>query len=232
MNGDLGTLIPVNVNTPTWQQVGTVFNSQHTGTVTVAFISMGPAATGNDYSIDDISLQEVDVNPYTPIKTVDKSSVTLGDTVNFTVTLSSTGNNPLTNITFQDTLASELTFVPGSVIINGISFPNVDPNIGFPVIPDIQPGGTATISFAATATSAPQSNPIINSAEMSYYYSPVDGGIQNQYTVTSNDVEVEIIYADLSVTKTVDHSTIQPRQTLTYTITVTNNGAYLAQQYL
>ena len=68
-NATLGILIPVNVNTPEWKQIGTVINSRNNTTLTVEFLSEGPEAIGNDYAIDDISLNEIEVPVFTPIKT-------------------------------------------------------------------------------------------------------------------------------------------------------------------
>ena len=78
----------------------------------------------------------------------------------------------------------------------------------------------------------PPTNPVTNTASMSYSYSPIDGGIPSVYDVNSNEVDVDIISADLSVTKTVDNNLVHPRDTVLYTITVTNNGPYSSENTL
>lgn len=55
----LGALIPVNVNAPEWKQIGSVINSQNNTSLTVEFLSEGPEVIGNDYAIDDVSLNEI-----------------------------------------------------------------------------------------------------------------------------------------------------------------------------
>ena len=69
---------------------------------------------------------------FEPVKTVSSETASVGDTVTFTVTLENTCQSPLTNLFFQDTVPNGLTFVPGSVTINGASAPGVNPNVGFP----------------------------------------------------------------------------------------------------
>lgn len=223
----LGALIPVNTNTPEWKQIGTIINSQNNNTLTVEFLSEGPEAIGNDYAIDDISLNEIEVPIFTPIKTVSDTEVGLGDIVTFTVTLTNTCESPLTNVIFQDIIPEGLTFLPNSVIVNGTSEPGLNPNIGFS-IPDIEGGETATISFSATATSIPTENPVINRANISYDYTPVEGGIPETFNVMSNEVEVEIEEvvqeADISVVKTANSSNVNPGDMIEYRIVINNLG--------
>ena len=61
-NDHLGAHIPINTDSPEWKQVGTFFNSGETTTITVQLKSTGPAATGNDFAIDDITLNAVYCN--------------------------------------------------------------------------------------------------------------------------------------------------------------------------
>ena len=223
-NQTLGDEIPINPNFPEWKQIGTVMlNPAGNTSVTIEFVSQGPAATGNDYAIDDIGLYEVDFPIYTPTKEVDNSTVELGDTVNYTVTLDYPGVIALTDVNFQDILPNGMTFVEGSVTVNGISYPTADPNVGFSV-PDIEGGTSLVVSFSATATSIPSPNPAINNAQVNYSYTPVDGGIPSQFNTISNDVPVQVLAADLAIYKAVNYATITPGGFITYTITVTNNG--------
>ncbi|MCL1918088.1 MAG: isopeptide-forming domain-containing fimbrial protein [Peptococcaceae bacterium] len=219
----LGALIPKNFNEPEWLQIGTALYSQDNTSLTVLFISMGPAATGNDYAIDDIALQKVDIPLFVPVKTADATAITVGDIVNYTVTLENPGTNPLTDVTFSDVLPAGLTFVPGSLVVNGTPDPTDDPNVGFSA-PDIPGSGTLTVTFSATADSIPAVNPVSNNAQINYSYSPVLGGIPDKFSTVSNDVVVRIINADISVAKTADTSTVNAGDEITYTLTVSNNG--------
>lgn len=221
-NATLGALIPMNPDNPEWKEIGTAINTQDNTTLTVKFVSQGPAAFGNDYAIDDIRLNEITFPAYTPVKSADKSQLNVGDTVNYTVTLSNTGINTLTDVNLTDLVPAGMTFVPGSVTVNGQADSAAEPGIGFSV-PDISGGETLTVTFTARATSVPDANPTNNQAVTTYTYSPVVGGIPAPHTVTSNEVPVKILSADLSIVKTGD-SSVTAGDTLQYTLKVTNNG--------
>ncbi|MGJ0906503.1 SdrD B-like domain-containing protein [Clostridium botulinum] len=234
-NGDvlysatLGAQIPVNTNAPEWKQIGTVINSQNNTSLTVEFLSEGPAVIGNDYAIDDVSLNEIQIPLFIPVKTVSTPVANVGETVTYTVTLENTCTSPLTNVFFKDNVPNGLSFVPGSVTVNGVSDVTLDPNIGF-TIPDILGGSTATVTFEAIVNTVPTPNPTLNTATINYSYTPVEGGIENNFTVNSNTVPLEVgALADVSVVKTGSPDPVIPGEVLTYTIDVMNAGPSDAQ---
>lgn len=223
-NAALGILIPVNVNAPEWKQIGSVINSRDNSRLTVEFLSEGPEVIGNDYAIDDISFNEILVPEFIPVKTVSQSTVSLGETVQYTVTLENTCAQPLTDVFFQDIIPEGLTFVPGSVIINGTLQPGADPETGF-ALPDILGGETAEVTFLVRADFIPAENPILNSADIRYSYTPVEGGTPLVNEVTSNEVAVFVgIAADISVKKAVSPASVNPGSLVVYRITVANEG--------
>lgn len=228
----LGTLIPPNVNAPEWKQIGSVINSRNNTSLTVEFLSEGPEVIGNDYAIDDISFNEIQVPRFIPVKTVDRQTADVGETVRFTVTLTNTCQSPLTSLIFRDLMPNGLTFVPGSVTVNNTAVPAANPEIGF-ALPDLAGGETVTVSFEALVTSVPVPNPALNHATVSYSYTPVEGGIPGRYDVDSNEVPVEIgVSADISVVKTASPETVEPGSTLTYTVNVANRGPSPAEHVL
>lgn len=220
----LGILIPVNTNAPEWKQIGSVINSQDNTRLTVEFLSEGPEVIGNDYAIDDISFNEIMVPQFIPVKTVSRPTVSLGETIQYTVTLHNGCTQPLTDVFFRDIVPNGLTFVPGSVIVNGMLMPNANPEIGF-FLPDIFGGETAEVIFSVRAEFIPPQNPILNRADITYFYTPVEGGIPLLNTVTSNEVAVSVVVeADISVVKTATPTSVNPGSVLTYHITVKNAG--------
>lgn len=228
----LGILIPVNTNAPEWKQIGSVINSRNNTSLTVEFLSEGPEVIGNDYAIDDVSFQEIQEPVFLPVKTVDRSTANVGDTVRYTVTLTNTCESPLTSVFFQDTVPGGLAFVPGSVTINGAPVPVADPNAGF-VLPNVPGGGTVTVGFSATVTEIPNPNPTLNRANIRYEYTPVEGGIPGEFNVVSNDVPVQVgASADISVVKTASPSPVTPGSLLTYTLTISNAGPSTADNVL
>ncbi len=220
----LGTLIPVSTSAPEWKQIGSVINSRDNARLTVEFLSEGPEVIGNDYAIDDVSLSEIQVPQFIPVKTVDRQTADVGETVHYTVTLTNTCQSPLTDVFFLDSVPDGLAFVPGSVTINGASIPTVDPGAGF-TLPNVSGGQTVTVAFSAVVRSIPAPNPALNHATIDYSYTPVEGGIPGEYHVISNEVPVLVgASADVSVVKTAAPSPVEPGDALTYTVTVANAG--------
>ncbi len=228
-NQTLGALIPMNPDNPEWKQIGTLIHSGDNTSLTIRFVSMGPEAHGNDYVIDDITLNEVQVIAYFPKKTADTSEVTVGDTAKYTIMLENTGINPLTNVVLSDFVPDGLIFVPGSVVIDGVSSPASNPNTGFSV-PDILSGSTLTVTFSVAADHVPAANPTINRASVDYSYSYVRGGISSRFSTKTNVVPINIIVkavglsADLSIVKTVFPPDVLPCGTVTYTLVIANAG--------
>ncbi len=146
------------------------------------------------------------------------------------MTLENTCTNPLTNVFFKDNVPNGLLFVAGSVIVNGVSEGSFDPNVGF-TIPNIPGGSTATITFDAVVNAVPTPNPALDTATINYSYTPVEGGIENNFTVDSNTVPLEVraVVADVGVIKTGSPNPVMSGETLTYTIDVSNLGPGDAQ---
>ena len=223
-NQRLGDEIPINTSYPDWHEIGIVIQNPVGNTsLRIEFISQGPAATGNDYAIDSIGLFDINFPIYTPQKSASANTVNLGDTVTYTVTLDYPGNLSLTDAVFTDILPQGMDFVPGSVRVNGLSCPDANPEAGFSV-PNISGGQTLTVIFDAVAAKIPDPNPIVNTATVSYSYTPVQGGITTRYDTETNEAEVAVLAADLTVEKLASNTTVNPGDFVTFTLMVTNNG--------
>ena len=109
--------------------------------------------------------------------------------------------------------------------VDGVSVPGVDPNTGFP-LPDIGGGTGVEVTFDVVVESIPNPNPTNNIANIDYSYTPVEGGIPNDFSVDSNPVPVEVISADIEVTKLSEPTIVNPGEELIYTIKVVNNGPF------
>lgn len=91
----------------------------------------------------------INVSTVTIVKSATPEMVKQGDTIIYTSVITNTGNIDAANIIFTDTIASELTFVTGSVIIDGTPEPAYDPNVGFN-LGTLTPSGIITVVFEAT----------------------------------------------------------------------------------
>ena len=231
----LGFEIPVSAQFPEWKEIGAVINSRENAELTFEFFSQGEATIGNDFAIDDITLREVLLPQFLLIKSEDKNMAAIGELVTYTLTLTNTCEQPLTNVHFRDYIPESLTFVPGSVIVNGVVNSAANPLVGF-FVPDI-PGGTSLeIIFSVQVTSAPAQNPVINRATLRYVYTPIPNGIADIYTVDSNEValliDIPATDADLSISKAVNRCSAHRRESLVYRIVVTNRGPGDAENVL
>ena len=224
----LGQLIPMNPNEPEWVQIGSVIYSAANTQITVMFVSQGPAALGNDYAIDDISLYEAVMPKLTPEKTCSTSQAVIGDVITYTIALKNTFDRSITAVEFTDLVPSGLAFVTGTVIVDGALESSYDPNLGF-ALPDVASGETVTVTFDAKVQSIPPVNPIPNVASISYDYQIVANGVDMNYTALSTIPFLNILnFADLAIVKTGDLNPVTPGETLTYTLLVTNNGPDIA----
>lgn len=215
-----------------WKQIGNVINSQNNTNLTVEFVSEGQAALGNDSAIDEILLNEINACGVTLIKTASVSSVDVGETVTYTITISNTYTRPMAKVEFQDIVPDGLLFVPGSVMVNNAKQPAADPNTGFS-LPDIDGGKTSTVTFDAMFDFVPTVSPALCIAKINYYYTQVEGGIPVQFEKQSNEIPIIIgNSADLSVVKESAPNNVEPGNILAYAITVENAGPSSAENVI
>lgn len=223
-------------------------------TVTVTFqvnvISVSPSSSimGNDtilysYTVDPNSAPattststNIATTPVldaiiTMVKSVDQTLVTLGDTITYTTILTNNGNTNATNVTFTDLIPNGTTFITDSVTINGLTQIGLNPNTGI-TIGSIAPNSSIAIAFQVIATSTPVQNPIANSASASYTFITDPNAPIVSRNVTSNTVFTTINTAIILSLKQVDKSFSRIGDTLTYTVTLTNNGNSSAQNVI
>ncbi|WP_199698167.1 DUF11 domain-containing protein, partial [Bacillus cereus] len=63
-------------------------------------------------------------------KRQDLTSVTIGDILTYTTTLTNTGNTDATAVVFTDNTPDGTTFIDGSVLVNNIPQLNANPSVG------------------------------------------------------------------------------------------------------
>ncbi|MEG1683114.1 MAG: hypothetical protein RR295_04735 [Oscillospiraceae bacterium] len=171
---------------PVWYQNGFLFNTGANSTVIVKILSEGPAASGNDYLIDDVALYKVAIqNILTLKKTATPAVIHPGDDVTITVTVTNNSATDTANpVTFKDVLDPTLTFVGGSVTVDGN--PNGgNPNTGFS-LGSMAPGASHVVVFHATAGAG--ASPVKNVATGSYPFLTSATGDVVSNTVPSNPV--------------------------------------------
>lgn len=128
----------------------------------------------NDVTIA-ILANEVDV-----IKNVNKTTAKIRETLHYTTTITNSGESTLSNLAFVDNLASEIQFVNGSVKINGVDYPALNPNTIFS-IPDLAPEESNTVEFDVVILNT-ASNFVLNFSTI--YLSGEDPTNSNTVTTT------------------------------------------------
>ena len=165
-----------------------------------------------------------------------------GDEIEYTVLVRNTDGDPANNVVLRDLIPANATYVPNSLFIDGVSrtdapgddTANFDATVGNEVVfrlgtlANATTGGSLLIGASATARFRVRVNANVTSGAL----------VQNQAVSTytgrttgfnliaiSNEVELPVVaVADLQVTKTVDDSTPNVGDTVTFTVSVRNNG--------
>lgn len=148
-------------------------------------------------------------------KTVSDENPTVGDIVDFTMTVENLGPSTATNIVAVDELPDGLEYVDHEV--SQIVY---DPESGIWTVGDLPTGMNATLTIQAIVST---SDEVENTVEitLSDQYDPDLSNNIATVVVTPTAVEEA---ADLSITKTVDETEPVFGETVTFTLTVTNHG--------
>ncbi|WP_425614647.1 SpaA isopeptide-forming pilin-related protein [Anatilimnocola sp. NA78] len=155
-------------------------------------------------------------------KTVDIATPNRNQNVVFTITLANGGPQTATNVNVTDVLPAGMTFVS-----NTASTGTYNSTTGVWTVPSLNSGANATLTITATtATVGAKTNTAAVTASEQFDNDSTPG---NQATVPNEDdtasVTVTPVATDLSVTKTVNDTTPEQGDNLTFLITVSNTSA-------
>lgn len=164
----------------------------------------------------------------TGIKSVSKTTASIGDILTYTIPVTNNGNTTASNILFIDTIPNGTTLIAGS-LKQGITAISGSPNPPGVVLPSsVKGGATSIVTFQVRVTAIPNPNPIPNTASLTYSY--LVGTTTIASATNTNTVNTSINFASLSgITKYVDKSFADCGDTITYTIVAPNSGTVTAQ---
>jgi uncharacterized repeat protein (TIGR01451 family) len=184
--------------------------------------------TGDQYTITGLGIQ-IDVGaPKFPVsvKSANRTTTYVGDTVTYTVSLDNTaGTASATNVVVTDNPPPGMSFIPGTVIVNGVSQPSFNPVSGFSV-GTINAGAIVTVSFQVKVNALPAEPApaqFVNKAGWTYDFISCAGfSPESGFLETNPNI---IPAARIAPTKTVTPTgAVGVGQQLTYTITIPNSG--------
>ncbi len=151
------------------------------------------------------------------LKTVDLTSVTIGDILTYTTTLTNTGNTDATAVVFTDNIPGGTTFIDGSVLVNNIPQLNANPSTGI-LVGTIAPNISIPVTFSVTVIALPASGHVQNQSTSRY---TING---EEQISTSNITFTEVMTATVVATKTTPIQYADLQTIIPYTISITNNG--------
>ena len=217
--GAAGTL-NLNANTSATLVIKAKVNSGSARTyivnpVSITATTQPDAITSNNTDTVTVYVYDADL---AVTKTVDKPSpISENDTLTYTITLKNNGVIPVKDIKVTDVLPTYLTYLtstPGKSIYNQFTgIWGTDNNL------DLAAGELQTLTIQAIVNAGSSTKTFINTATITSASSSDSISANNTASVSST-----VGAADLALTKTVDKASPNVGDTVTYVITVTNNG--------
>ncbi|MBE9536834.1 MAG: DUF11 domain-containing protein [Proteobacteria bacterium] len=211
-NGTSASLnITVTVDSGT---LGTTIDN--TASITASVIE--DPVSGNDSATKSITVGGSDL---AVTKSVDTTTPASGGSITFTVGITNNGNNDATNVELTDLLPAGLSFSSYSS-----TFGSYSSSTGVWQVGDLAVSASQNLTIDATVPAAAGST-ITNTASVS----ASDQADSN----TSNNSASVIVYvsgADLRMSKSVNDATPNEGDTISYTVTVTNDGPYSADSII
>ena len=96
--------IVINPLCPEWVQIGTIFDSGDNAQVAIRLLAEGGPQTGNDFAIDDVALNRVDVLELVITKSASCSIATSGGIIDFIICIENQSDFFATQVTLIDDL--------------------------------------------------------------------------------------------------------------------------------
>jgi uncharacterized repeat protein (TIGR01451 family) len=230
-----GATISYAVEVPAGVTVGTVITNQ----ATVASVGPDPTADPNTANNTDVTNTIVsfgaDLSVEKTSVPADGSSVIAGQFIDYTITIRNDGPSDAQNVTLTETLSNDGTPDPTSV---KSTFVSLDAS-GAPGFTCSTPsvGGTGSITCTRTILPPTGVNPPVIRIRVLVDPSAAAGTVDNRVSVSSSTADPKLenngdstshtvsTFSTLALVKSAQPNPVVAGQNLTYTLSVTNNGA-------
>ena len=177
-----------------------------------------PSPRNTSSPINDCTAADVSIT-----KTDSPDPVITGSNVTYTITVTNQGPAIANSVSVTDNLPANVTFV--SCASTGAGVCAGSGNNRTVTFASLAAGASETITLVATAN-GPAGTPISNTATVS---SSTTDSISGNNSATATTAVNNPTFANLSIVKTDSPDPVFPTGTLTYTLSVTNNGPDTAQ---
>ncbi len=160
------------------------------------------------------------------VLTIEKASpsgfVNAGDTIEYTITVANEGDLDANNAVISDTLPSGLTFVPGSLALNGVAQAD-------PTLPTLISGLNIAASDQYTVTFEAQTDADLPGGELITNVAGISSDEVTEEVTDEDFVEIEAV-PEIDVSKTASSSKVEIGEPITYTYAITNTGNVLLEE--
>ena len=201
--------------------VATLGAKTNTAQVSAADQFDGDSTPANDDPTEDdqasavVTPQQIDLSL---IKTVDDATPSVGQTIAYTVTLTNGGPDTATGIAVTDVVPGQL----GTVVVTPSAGTWTAPTWS---VPSLASGASATLQISGTVDGT---GDLTNTAEVTAADQTDPDSTPDNDDPTEDDQASAVVTVpatiDLSLTKTVDDATPAFQDTVTFTVTLTNDG--------
>ncbi len=171
---------------------------------------LGGTAASNTLSVP-VSSPQVSV-----VNSISASAAVTGDVLTITSVITNTGDAAAGQLVYSDPLPPNVTFLPGTVTVNGASLPNAVPASGI-LIGSLAPGGAVAVSFEVRVH---MPNPTLISNQSSVSFT---SGVFSSSSA-SNVTATPIIEPQLGLVKSASAAVATVGDTIVYTVVVANTG--------
>ncbi len=219
---ELGDIAPGQTKTVTFTAAvnSNAYGKKFGNTAVITAKNGGPVTVTTP---SDVAVTDGKAEGSVSAKTVDKSKAKVGDTLTYSIAVrnASTASGPWKNVEVIDVIPEHLSFISGSVEVNGRSTNDFSYNASsrtLKLIADsVEPGQTKTFSFRVTVDEGAQGMYITNTAVVK---SPDREDIQ----LPDTGVDIDGGKTEPSLTKTASKPEVKPGDIFTYTIKVKNGS--------
>lgn len=166
---------------------------------------------------------------FSKVKSSSETVLQEGGIATQTIVLKNDSKYLISNILFQDVMTSGAQYVAGSVKINTLPFPLLDPLSGF-TIPSIPQNDMVTITYDILANDPKTADNVTNYGVVNYSVEDLVQGTVN-FVENTNSVTIELVAEQVEVIKSVSREKARWYDTLVYSVVVKNTGQTTLDQY-